>query len=77
MKPKPIIEIVDVVDNPNDSSSIIFETNAAFDKMYLKETGKKRLTKRGLGNYILEIITKAIEGKDEFSIKKRASDNEY
>jgi hypothetical protein len=70
MKPKPIIEIVDVIDNPNGSSSIIFETNEAFDKMYLKETGKKRLTKRGLGNYIIEILTNAIEEKNEFSIKR-------
>lgn len=71
MKPKPEIKVIDVVDNPNGSSSITFETNEAFDQMYLNETGKKRLTKRGLGNYIKEILTKSIEEKDGFSIRKQ------
>ncbi|MDA7495734.1 hypothetical protein OAL45_00290 [bacterium] len=71
MKPKPEIKVLDIVDNPNGSSLITFETNEAFDQMYLKKTGKKRLTKKGVGNYIKEILTKAIEEKDGFSIKKQ------
>jgi hypothetical protein len=71
MKPKPEIKVIDIVDNPNGSSSVTFETNEAFYQMYLKETGKKRLTKKGVGNYIQEILTKAIEEKDGFSIKKQ------
>lgn len=71
MKPKPEIKVIDIVDNPNGSSSVTFETNEAFDQMYLKETGKKRLTKKGVGNYVQEILTKAIEEKDGFSIKKQ------
>ena len=71
MKPKPEIKVLDIVDNPNGSSLITFETNEAFDQMYLKKTGKKRLTKKGLGNYIKEILTKAIEQKDGFSIEKK------
>mgnify|MGYP006440176111 FL=1 len=71
MKPKPEIKVLDIVDNPNGSSLITFETNEAFDQMYLKKTGKKRLTKKGIGNYIKEILTKAIEEKDGFSIEKK------
>jgi hypothetical protein len=71
MKPKPEITVIDITDNPNGLSSIEFETNDAFDQMYLNETGKKRLTKRGLGNYIKEILTKSIEEKDGFSIQKQ------
>ena len=71
MKPKPEIKVLDIVDNPNGSSLITFETNEAFDQMYLKKTGKKRLTKRGIGNYIKEILTKAIEEKAGFSIEKK------
>ena len=71
MKPKPEIKVLDIVDNPNGSSLITFETNEAFDQMYLKKTGKKRLTKKGLGNYIKEILTKAIEEKDGISIEKK------
>tara|TARA_R110002020_G_scaffold42227_1_gene124050 strand:+ start:236 stop:454 length:219 start_codon:yes stop_codon:yes gene_type:complete len=71
MKPKPEIKVLDIVDNPNGSSLITFETNEAFDQMYLEKTGKKRLTKKGVGNYIKEILTKAIEEKDGFSIEKK------
>ena len=71
MKPKPEIKVLDIVDNPNSSSLITFETNEAFDQMYLKKTGKKRVTKKGIGNYIKEILTKAIEEKDGFSIEKK------
>ena len=71
MKPKPEIKVLDIVDNPNGSSLITFETNEAFDQMYLKKNGKKRLTKKGIGNYIKEILTKAIEEKDGFSIEKK------
>ena len=71
MKPKPEIKVLDIVDNPNGSSLITFETNEAFDQMYLEKTGKKRLTKKGIGNYIKEILTKAIEEKDGFSIEKK------
>ena len=67
----PEIKIINVIDNPNGSSSISFETNEAFDQMYLKKTGKKRLTKKGVGNYVKEILTKAIEKKDGFSIEKK------
>jgi hypothetical protein len=77
MKTKPIITIIDIADNLDGSSLVSFETNEAFDKMYLKNTGRKNLTSRGLEAYITEIITKAIEEKDGFSIKERVSDNEY
>jgi len=75
MKSMPSIKIVDVADNPDGSSLITFETNEAFDQMYLKNTGRKNLTDKGLGSYVIEIITKAIEGKDEFSIKNLNKDD--
>mgnify|MGYP003980633535 CR=1 FL=1 len=67
---KPIIQIIEVTDNPDGSANIEFETNDAFDQMYLKETGKKRLTQKGLGNYVTKMITKAVEETDGYSIKK-------
>ena len=50
MKPKPEIKVLDIVDNPNGSSLITFETNEAFDQMYLKKTGKQLilLVKKGV-----------------------------
>ena len=65
---KPIIQIIEVTDNPDGSANIEFETNDAFDQMYLKETGKKRLTQKGLGNYITKLITKSIKQMDGYSL---------
>tara|TARA_R110000796_G_scaffold7674_2_gene26175 strand:+ start:205 stop:444 length:240 start_codon:yes stop_codon:yes gene_type:complete len=65
---KPIIQIIEVTDNPDGSANIEFETNDAFDQMYLKETGKKRLTHKGLGNYITKLITKSIKQMDGYSL---------
>lgn len=72
MKTKPIITITDITDNLDGSSLVSFETNEAFDKMYLKNTGRKNLTNRDLEKYLTEIITKAIEEKDGFSIKRKS-----
>tara|TARA_R110000824_G_scaffold33584_3_gene107591 strand:+ start:4209 stop:4478 length:270 start_codon:yes stop_codon:yes gene_type:complete len=68
--PKPIIKIINFTDNPDGTASVEFETNDEFDQMYLKETGKKRLTQKGLGNYVEKMITKAVEETDGYSIKK-------
>jgi hypothetical protein len=40
--------------------------------MYLKNTGRKNLTNRDLEKYLTEIITKAIEEKDGFFIKRKS-----
>ena len=66
----PIIKVVSMIDNQDGTCTVEFETNDAFDKFYLKETGKKRVTKKGLGNYIIELLTNAIEEKDGYAFKK-------
>jgi hypothetical protein len=66
----PQIKVLEVTDKPDGGAEIIFETNDEFDQMYLKETGKKQLTEKGLGNYITKILTKAFENKDGYSFKK-------
>lgn len=43
--------------------------------MYLEETGKKRVTKRGLSNYIKDIILKAYNKQDGYEFKKLKDEN--
>lgn len=62
----PIIKVINITENEDETLNVEFETNDAFDKFYLKETGKKRVTKKGLSNYIIELLTKSIEEKDQF-----------
>jgi len=66
---KPTIIIGEIIDNDDGTCTIEFETNDAFEQMYLEDTGKKRITKRGLSNYIKDIIMKANNKQDGYDIK--------
>lgn len=63
---KPAINIGEVIDHDDGTSTITFEVNDAFEQMYLEDTGKKRITKRGLSNYIKDIIMKANNKQDGY-----------
>ena len=63
---KPIIKVGEIVDHDDGTSTITFEVNDAFEQMYLEDTGKKRMTKRGLSNYIKDIIMKANNKQDGY-----------
>ena len=66
---QPNIEIINYVENEDGSATIEFQTNKAFDRMYLAETGKKRVTKKGLSNYILELLEKAVNKLDGYDLE--------
>ena len=65
----PRIYIHGIKDNPDSSCTITFDTNKAFDESYKKAKGRKRVTQKGIGNYILEIMTKALDKKDGYDLK--------
>jgi len=71
---QPTINIGEVLDHDDGTSTITFEVNDMFEKMYLEETGKKRITKRGLSNYIKDIIMKAYNKRDGYDIKENVKD---
>lgn len=64
----PNIQIGDITDHDDGTCTIEFFTNDAFDKMYLEQTGAETVTEEGLSDYILDILTKAVEGKDGYNI---------
>ena len=41
----------------------------AFDDLYKKEKGRKRVTQKGIGNYILELFQKGLDKEDGYEIK--------
>ncbi len=73
---KPIIKVIEVVDNPDGTCTIDFETNDAFDKWYLEETGKKRVTERGLSNWIRKLLIKAWEEEDGYKFEPSPHEKE-
>ena len=56
----PTVYVESVVDNDNGTSTIVFETNKAFDDFYKKEKSRERVSKKGLGNFILELFEKGL-----------------
>ena len=65
----PEIYIVEMKDRPDGDCDVTFDTNKAFDDLYKKKKGRKRATKKGIGNYILEIFQKAINKEDGYDFK--------
>ena len=65
----PRIYIYGMKVNPDGSCTMTFDTNKAFDESYKEAKGRKRVTQKGIGNYILEIITKALGKKDGYELK--------
>ena len=60
----PRIYIHSMEDQPDGDCIMTFDTNKAFGESYKKAKGRKRVTKKGMGNYILEIMTKAFNKYD-------------
>ena len=65
----PQIYIVEMKDNPDGSCDMSFDSNKAFDDLYKEEKGRKRVTKKGLGNYVLELIIKGLDKEDGYDLK--------
>ena len=65
----PQIYIIEMKDRPNGDCDVTFDTNKAFDDLYKKKKGRKRVTKKGIGNYILELFQKAIDKEDGYDFK--------
>ena len=65
----PEIYIIEMKDRPNGDCDVTFDTNKAFDDLYKKKKGRKRVSKKGIGNYILELFQKAINKEDGYDFK--------
>jgi hypothetical protein len=65
----PQIYIVEMKDQPDGDCLMTFDSNKAFDDLYKKRKGRKRVTKKGLGNFVLELITKGLNKEDGYDIK--------
>ena len=75
----PNLEVFDVVEHPDGTISVTYETNEAFDEWYKKETGRKRVTKKGLGKFIEERFSdamKTVKKNDLELIEKSLTESE-
>ena len=65
----PRIYVHSMDDQSNGDCLMTFDTNKAFDEMYKKRKNRKRVTRKGIGNFILEILTKALNKEDGYELK--------
>ena len=65
----PKIYIHDVIDNPDETCSITFDTNKAFDDLYKKEKNRKRISKKGVGEFFIELLKKGLDKEDGHDLR--------
>ena len=65
----PRIYVHEMKDNPDGSCTMTFDTNKAFDEVYKETKDRKRVTQKGIGNYILEILQKGLDKEDGYELK--------
>ena len=65
----PRVYIHDMVDNPDETCTITFDTNKAFDDLYKKKKDRKRISKKGVGEFFLELLEKGLNKEDGYDLK--------
>ena len=65
----PRIYIHEMKERPDGGCDMTFDTNKAFDETYKKAKGRKRVTQKGIGNYILELFQKSLDKEDGYDIQ--------
>ena len=66
----PRVYIHDIKDNPDDTCSMEISTNKAFDELFKKEKNRKRVSKKGVQEFFIELLEKGIVEEDGYDIKK-------
>ena len=68
----PRVYIHDIKDNPDDTCSMEISTNKAFDELFKKEKNRKRVSKKGIQEFFIELLKKGIAKEDGYDIKKQS-----
>ena len=65
----PRVYIHDMKDNPDGSCSMEISTNKAFNELFKKEKNRKRVSKKGLGEFFIELLEKGLAKEDGYDVK--------
>ena len=66
----PKVYIHEVTDNPDETCNIQISTNKAFDEFFKKQKNRKRVSKKGIGEFFLELLRKGLAKEDGYDIRK-------
>jgi pimeloyl-CoA synthetase len=65
----PRVYIHDMKDNPDDTSSMEISTNKAFDELFKKEKNRKRVSKKGIQEFFIELLEKGLAKEDGYNLR--------
>ena len=65
----PKVYIHEVRDNPDETCSMEISTNKAFDELFKKEKNRKRISKKGIGKFFIEMLEKGLDKEDGYDLK--------
>ena len=65
----PRVYVHDIKDNPDDTCSMEISTNKAFDELFKKEKNRKRVSKKGVQEFFIELLEKGITKEDGYDLK--------
>jgi hypothetical protein len=66
----PRVYIHDIKDNPDDTCSMEISTNKAFDELFKNRKNRKRVSKKGVQEFFIEMLEKGLAKEDGYDIKK-------
>ena len=66
----PRVYIHNIKDNPDETCSMEISTNKAFDELFKKEKNRKRVSKKGIQEFFVELIEKGLTKEDGYDLKK-------
>ena len=66
----PRVYIHDIKDNPDNTCSMEISTNKAFDELFKKEKNRKRVSKKGIQEFFIELLEKGLAKEDGYDLKK-------
>ena len=66
----PRVYIHDMKDNPDDTCSMEISTNKAFNELFKKEKKRKRVSKKGIQEFFIELLEKGLAEDDGYDIKE-------
>ena len=67
----PRVYIHDIKDNPAEHScSMQISTNKAFDELFKKEKNRKRVSKKGIQEFFIELLEKGLAKENGYDLKK-------
>ena len=66
----PTIKVLKIMENPDGSANIAFDVSDGFKRLVREKTNVKRVSKKRLNAFILQVLTDAIYNRNGWGFQK-------